>query len=340
MTVAASSALPQAIADTLNGVWGAYAAKKIGRNEVWEITTDAPAKLRCYAKWWPSTEMFHRELEGLRIVNTLAAGHDWITAAPIIVADATTGVIVVHEIRGVSGEELISRPLRRFCPSMNTPARQLEAVNCLTMIRRFLEQLHRVNVPHSRHLANHGPAAVVARVNTLADRLRQHASLAHLAMWTAFPVSLQDFRIADEPQLCVLHGDTSLRNFLVDGSRLGILDFEDLGVGPACRDLLWIDYCLKRYDWMWHYRTAQGLRRLMSQPPIDPGVRLLYRLEFLLLHLIAIAMRSERDSVLARLSDRLERLHVIRSLRRHCDLVLDTAKRSRTAPVHMADPSF
>jgi hypothetical protein len=350
MNVAASPAPPEAIADTLNGVWGtrtggaatdrpAYAAKKIGRNEVWEITTDAPAKLRCYAKWWPSTEMFQRELEGLRIVSTLAARHDWIMAAPIIVADETTGVIVVHEIRGTSGEELISRPLRRFRSSMNTPARQLDAVNCLAMIRRFLDQLHRVNVPHSRHLASHGPAAVVERVNRLADRLRGHASLAHLAVWTAFPLSLQDFRIADEPQLCVLHGDTSPRNFLVDGSRLGILDFEDLGVGPACRDWLWIDYCLERYGWMWHYRTPQGLRRSISQPPIDPGLRLLYRLEFLLLHLIAIGMRSQGESVLGRLSDRLERLHVIRSLRRHCDLIFEPSKLSRTARVRMADPA-
>src|SRR6185503_13845032 len=112
-----------------------------------------------------------------------------------------------------------------------------------------------------------------------------------------------------------------------------ILDFEDLGVGPACRDLLWIDYCLERYDWMWHYRSPQELRRLISEPPIDPGLRLLYRLEFLLLHLITIAMRAQGDSVRARLSDRFERFHVIRSLRRHCDLVFDTSKRSRTAPL-------
>ena len=329
MSVAAPSAPPQAIADTLNGVWGAYAAKKIGRNEVWEITTDAPAKPRCYAKWWPSTEMFHRELEGLRIVNTLAARHDWIMAAPIIVADETTGVIVVQEIRGTSAAELISRPLRRLRSSMNTPARQRDAVNCLAMIGRFLEQLHRVDVPHSGHLASHGPAAVVARVNRLADCLREHASLGHLAVWTAFPLSLQDFHIADEPQLCVLHGDTSLVNFLGDGSRLGILDFEDFGVGPACRDWLWLDYCLEQYDWMWHYRTAQNLRRVISRPPIDPGLWRLYRLEFFLLHLIAIAARGQRASVLARLSDRLERSHVIRSLRRHCDSVLDTSIRIR-----------
>lgn len=329
MNGAASSAPPQAIAATLNGVWGAYAAKKIGRNEVWEITTEAPAKSRCYAKWWPSTEMFHRELEGLRIVNTLAARHDWIMAAPIVVADETTGVIVVQEICGTSAAELISRPLRRLRSSMNTPARQREAVNCLAMIGRFLEQLHRVDVPHSRHLAGHGPAAVVARVNRLADGLRAHASLGHLAVWTAFPLSLQDFHIADEPRLCVLHGDTSLVNFLSDGSRLGILDFEDLGVGPACRDWLWLDYCLEQYDWRWHYRTAQDLRRVISQPPIDPGLRLLYRLEFFLLHLVAIAARGQRASVLARLSDRLERSHVIRSLRRHCDLVRDTSMRIR-----------
>jgi thiamine kinase-like enzyme len=332
MNVAASSAPPEAIADTLSGVWGArtggaatdrpaFAAKKIGRNEVWEITTDAPAKLRCYAKWWPSPEMFQRELEGLRIVNALAARHDWIMAAPIIVADETTGVIVVDEIRGASGAELISRPLRRLRPSMNTAARQRDAVNCLAMIRRFLEELHRVNVPHSRHLASHAPAAVLARVNRLADGLREDASVAHLAVWKVFPLSLQDLRITDEPELCVLHGDASPGNFLVDGSRLGILDFEDLGVGPACRDLLWTEYCLERFDAMWHYRTAADLRRVISQPSIDPGLRLLYRLEFLLLHVLTITMRSQRDSVLARLSDRLERLQVIRSLRRHCDLV-------------------
>jgi hypothetical protein len=342
MTAAGSSAPPEAIADTLNGVWRArtgraatdrpaYAARKIGRNQVWEITADAPAKLRCYAKWWPSTEMFQRELEGLRIVNALAARHDWIIAAPIIAADETTGVIVVDEIRGTSAAEVISRPLRRFRSSMNTPARQRDAVNCVAMIRRFLELLHRVDVPQSRYLANHGPATVVARVNRLAQRLGAHASLAHLAVWAAFPLTLQDLHIADEPQLCVLHGDASPGNFLVDGSRLGILDFEDLGVGPADRDFIWLDYCLERFDWMWHYRTAQDLRRLISEPPIDPGLRLLCRLEFLLLHLETIAVRSQRDSVLARLSDRLERSHVIRALRRHCDLVSD--KRSRTAHV-------
>jgi aminoglycoside phosphotransferase (APT) family kinase protein len=347
MNVAAASAPPEAIADTLNGVWGAdtgraatdrptYAARKVGRNEVWEITRQAPARLRCYAKWWPSTEMFQRELEGLRIVNTLAARHDWIMAAPIIAADETTGVIVVDEIRGESGAELIARPLRRFRSSM-TPARQPDAVNCLAMIRRFLEKLHRVSVPDSSHLVSHGPATVAARINRTADRLRQHASLAHLAVWKAFPLSLQDFRIADEPPLCVLHGDASPGNFLVDGSRLGILDFEDLGVGPACRDFLWLDYCLERFDWMWHYRSAQGLRRVISQPAIDPGFRLLYRLDFLLLHLETIATRNQRDSVLARLSDQLERSQVIRSLRRHCDLIFDTAKRSRTA---QAAPSF
>lgn len=345
MNVADSSALPEAIVETLRGVWGAgdaartdsprYAAKKIGRNEVWEITRHAPERVRCYAKWSPSTDLFQRELEGLRIVNALAARHDWILGAPIIAADETTGVIVVHEVRGVSAAEVISQPLRRFRSSMNTAVRQSDAMNCLRVIGQFLEQLHRFSLPRSSHLANHAPAAVVARINRLADDVRRHESLAHLRIWTGFPISLRDFIIAAEPPLCVLHGDTSPGNFLVEGSRLGILDFEDLGIGPACRDWLWLDYCLERYDSMWHYRSANDLRRMIAQR-IDPGLRSLYRLEFLLLHLIAIAMRRQSESIPARISDRLERSQVIRSLRRHCDLISNTSKRNRQAQIQIA----
>jgi hypothetical protein len=303
----------------LNGA-SSYTARKVGRNEVWEITGCGPAGGRSYAKWWPSPEMFQRELEGLRIVNSLATRHSWLMATTVIVADEATGVIVVRELCGVSGEELISRPLRRLRPAMNRAAQKRGAVRCLSMIVQFLEHLHRVPVQDSAHLTTHGPTAVVARVNELAERLRQHPLLEG-EIWNAFPLCLRDFPIADVPRDCVLHGDPSPGNFIVDDSRLGVLDFEDLGVGPACRDLLWVDYCLEQYDRMWHYGSGEQLRRVISHIPMDPGVRLLYRLEFLLLHLIAIVMRPVGRPMLARYSDRLERLHVVRSLRRHCDLV-------------------
>lgn len=321
------SGLPDPVAAALHSAFGSprvsdtasYSVRKVGRNQVWEVTSCEQSKKRCYAKWWPSPQMFQRELGGLDIINRLAARHSWLLPAPVIFADEANGVIVVREVHGVDGSHLISQALRRFQRTMKRETEK--AFRCLSLILQFLEQLHRVEVRDSSHLAAHDPMAVLDRVNGFAERLRNHPAWDDAGVWDAFPLSLNDFQIAEMPALCVLHGDPTPVNFIIDDSRVGVLDFEDMGVGPACRDLLWIDYCLEQYDRMWHYRSGARLRRLVPQTATDPGVLLLYRLECLLLHLTAIATRPAATTAVTRYFDWMERTQVVRSLRRHCDLV-------------------
>ena len=333
MTVAVQNTLPDPVADVVqhlfqNPLGGftaderlPYKVRRVGRNEVWEATTLSQPEVRYYIKRCPSLDMFRRELEGYRIIEKVAAQCGWVMNARVLLTDETTGVILLNELCGTSGERLVSRALRRFPPIPNSTVAIQEALDCVSKILQFLNQLHHVLCSDS-HLAAHHPSALVARINRLAGNLREHPATAKSTLLDAFPVRLQDFPIDELPRNCLLHGDPTPGNFILCQGRLGVLDFEDMGFGPAGRDSLWLDYHLEQYGLRWRYRGASRLRELISLKEFDLGMWLLLRTEFHLIHLTAISRRPGQ-SMLSRHRDRLERNQVMRSLRQCCDFLFE-----------------
>ena len=92
------------------------------------------------------------------------------------------------------------------------------------------------------HAARRPPAAGAALrpARPGAARARRRGDRPRAARLRALPRSALLARLADGPPECEpvhLHGDANLRNALLDGGRVGLVDLEDAAAGPAAADL-------------------------------------------------------------------------------------------------------
>lgn len=284
-------------------------ARRAGRNQVWQFAAPAGSSKRYYVKFWDCPRLFARELKGHEIVSQLAATHDWLLPSPVVLAHQSIGAIVTEEIPGPT----LARTLAAADRSLSFERRRRtlrRAQDCLSLIRRFLRELHAFRCSDDPALADHRLLAIVGRINRGAAKLQAFPQCAGLPELASFPISITDVSALKYPGDVLVYGDLSPANVIFDGRRVGFLDFEDFGVGAACRDDLWINYLLKRS------RSGRSLLRRDSTVPTP--VHALYRLEFLVMH-AQFALRSVRSpGFVDHLRSRVECYRVLREFRKHC----------------------
>jgi aminoglycoside phosphotransferase (APT) family kinase protein len=84
----------------------------------------------------------------------------------------------------------------------------------------------------------------------------------------------------------LVHGDLSAGNILIDGESVGLVDFEDMGVGPTFRDTLWIRYLFELGNRHFYYRGFNHLSDMLLATESRSEYKIIYQLDFSLLNLL------------------------------------------------------
>lgn len=227
-------------------------AEPVGRNRVWKISSADRGSEMFYVKIVRERSWYDREVRGLKIAGVLAERHDWITAPPLLYQDAERLAIVIGAIPGESGTSLIRRAYRMD----KNPLRRRKAITpFLDGVRHaveWLRLLHAHEYEEFEGLVDHRASSVAQRVVRKLERAVRATSLSIDSgkidrlgsLGSAYP----------RGPASLICGDASLGNFFWDGERIGRIDFEDLGVGPAGRDFNTIRLYVSRITdlpWYW-----------------------------------------------------------------------------------------
>jgi aminoglycoside phosphotransferase len=173
---------------------------------------DADGHVLAYVKLHASGSAAARERASLETVGAATGAH--LRVPRVLAADADTVLL----------EPLAGRRLDTLAPA--------ERADALRRLGRALATLHtRAPVPDTR-FARLDPERLANAVGVIA-RARPDAGGAAARLLAAL---LERPDAAAGPAVC-LHGDANLRNALLDGGRIALLDLEDASAGPAAADL-------------------------------------------------------------------------------------------------------
>lgn len=282
-------------------------ARQVGRNAVWELTEASIPPKRYYAKFWTSPDMFDRDINGREVISDLAEVHQWLMPAPIIFCAPSIRVVVAEQLPGRILQALVSGATRRLSTRRERGACHDAANGCLSLVLRLLPQLNAYQPQAQSWLVDHSSAAVFARINRLALSIRERSCFAgRLRELQHFPITAPDPRPFEEAENVLIYGDLSPANIIFDGSRIGLFDFEDLGIGPACRDYHWLEYLLETFGNHWRYRPANAFLSSVRTRCEDSPLRRLHRLDFAIMDLDRALHQYRTMSLPRRLLERAE----------------------------------
>lgn len=262
--------------DPLKGTHGDWSVLRVGRNRVWRAQA-GPTTV--YVKITDDARYYRRESHGLRISQQLADQRDWIVAPELVHADPAEHALVLSSLPGVSVAELLKNALRVD----RNPFRRREPLdrfmNALSHVVRWLRAVHQVAATDRSVLFDHTTTHMRDRIHSKLQRAIQHGLL------NTDEKILEAFRQLEvsepDPEPHLVCGDATLGNFFWDGSRIGRIDFEDLGFGAGARDFSEIRQGLEYVAskrWYWSTRAATAVL-----PPRDNrNEDVLYRLEWAL----------------------------------------------------------
>jgi hypothetical protein len=245
---------------------------RVGRNDVWRVTLGGAVLFVTYCQ---NDGEFHRRLAGIELTETIARDNPNIAAARLEAVIAESGVIVVQKAPGIAADRLFRLAYRIDKNPFRGRAARGRFLDALASITDFLRAMHQ-SLPASReHLWDHGPESVVRRVTSHLDRLSQTVARLRGLRVPALPYPSNT--VSD-----VVLGDVTLGNFLIDGSRVMCVDFEDLGFGEPRRDFVLLNESLKRALGQWYYWSDDFRGLVPMVQPDDPWCAM-YALEAQLL---------------------------------------------------------
>lgn len=265
-----------------------WTAARVGRNDVWRLAHRSDAQETFFAKFYTSPAGFQRELSGLRRAWKLALEHDWLMAAEVVIADEEEGFILTRALPGTPLRHLIRKALRRAQPGQLRREALEHTRWALARVIAWIGLWQRASAEEVVNPQDDRPMVVAERIAAKLARLQAGGTRTHSRL--ASSVSDHAGEIGG---LSVLtHGDLSFGNILCDTGRVGIVDFENTGLGLPCRDFAWIRYNLEQGNYRWYYRKSGPLLALVETTPADALAVELYRLEFVIDHLLILQMRS------------------------------------------------
>lgn len=258
-----------------------YVARRVGRNLVWQVVEHRSPSV-VFVKFRPNLAELHREVNGLQLAVETARGTSRFMSAELILADDVRRVIVTKSLPGQSYAEIL-RSAYRLDKNPLGRRRSLELVtHCTSLIVDWFDTFSQRRVLPQDELLDHSLVGVMDRINNKLDDLctlklpSLHSHLNAIRDYSAEWIS----RVAVRNGAVL--GDASPTNFVFDGTRLGVIDFEDFGFGDPGRDHFVLDYHLQRLSRHWGYRSCSSLRQqLMSVSPFKSKI---FQLEFFLDH--------------------------------------------------------
>lgn len=259
---------------------GEWVATPVGRNDVWKLTPRVRPGEPRFVKFYRSPVDYRREMRGLNLARKLANGRDWLMAADILIADETGRFLVTDALPGTSLRELVLTALRLGVPRRRQEVALEQARRCLALLVEWVGLLQLQALEAVEDLQDDRPAAVARRIAEKESRL-----------WGDRPRT--PLAAPGSPRLVVLtHGDLSFGNVFYHEGRIGIVDFENMGIGLSFRDPLWIRYGLEQCNYRWYYRNSAPLLDLVDAPVASDPLAALYRMEFTVDHLLILKGRQ------------------------------------------------
>lgn len=269
--------------------WGAV---RVGRNDVWRVQRRAGSAEAYFAKFCRTPVGFRRELAGWRLARRMADGRAWLMAADVLVADDRDRVVVTRALPGVPLARSIRDALRRDRPRRGRPAALGRAQRALSLVIGWIDLLQQQDPSALDDPQDDRPGAVAARVAVKLGRLGAGGGPGGPWLPRGWPDRLGlDVPAADVP-VGPVHGDLSFGNIVYsDDGAIGVIDFENLAIGPQFRDVIWVRYGLEHGSVRWYYRDGAPLLELLEVPRPEDRVAGLYRLEFVVDNLLALRER-------------------------------------------------
>jgi aminoglycoside phosphotransferase (APT) family kinase protein len=258
-----------------NPVSGAYAGwevLRVGRNPVWRIQR---GKQRLFVKIMRDSRYYRRERHGLEVSQQLARNHEWMAAPELVHTDETQGALITTSLPGTGVRKVLREAFRVDLNPFRRADRMDSALRGFAYVLRWLAQFHQMPVTCRELLFDHSHLRVRDRV---LEKLRRGIEYGVLSVNDDVLTRFVELELAPRQPERLLCGDATIGNFLWDGTRIGRVDFEDLGFGAPGRDYSEIRQGLEllaRKPWYWSVDRAIELLPRSSRLVEDT----LYRLE-------------------------------------------------------------
>ena len=312
-------------------------AVRVGRNRVWRITGGHPVKEVYFAKQWPNGADFRRELTGLQLATRLAEDNPAFMCAEVVFADENGGLILTRGLPGRSFAAILRDAFRLDKGILRCRQNAIaEARQCMSMGMEWLNVLHEQSVADRKDLRDHSMTAVCKRLLRVVDRCcGEPCGIAHSLLDSiyAFAIGLDT---SDDGCNTLAFGDPSPGNFYLDGSRFGVIDFEDFGYGLRGWDEIHLDYWLAQADRHWLYWKCTELREKLDGCHIELERIILCRLLATLNRLRGMSAGPRDQGWLHRMHGRYERQAAIAELNQCVQSIpLDETRRRKTCGLKM-----
>ena len=271
-------------------LFGDGTATRCGRFDSWAIKRKNEFRPSFFAKYCRSQAHFQREIFGFRAMQGLAARTSEIMAADIIATDPTHNLVVTNSLGDCSLHQMLRSGFRiDKCLLRSRSRRQAvdRVVQCIETVIALIDALKNVESESSSgDLLDHGVGAVVERINRKLQKIHVQPACGGASYSSELPLAIELNRPVRECSRVLVHGDLSAGNILIDGEAVGLVDFEDMGMGPTFRDTLWIRYLFELGNRPFYYRSFNNLSDMLLATESRSEYKIIYQLDFSFLNLL------------------------------------------------------
>ena len=235
----------------------------------------------CFLKRYEHKEDYIREVAGIRLAQEIADNDDRFFAARILLTNDEQNVVVTSELKGESLDSIFKSAYRRDKNFFRSASPRNLAKKRLNVMLQWLGELNKRVFPADGLARDHSIVSIRDRIITRLDYLFSDAHVISKhdhAIGVRFSESVAADHEGDQPER-LQFGDPTFGNFIFQGDRLGVIDFEEIGPSSLSIDTLCIGYWLDRASERWQYWDCAELREICGVGLIPDQVRLFFALQ-------------------------------------------------------------
>lgn len=280
-----------------------YLAIRVGRNQVWKLTPHTEGQGQSlFFKYYHSLDSFNRELAGLQVANSLARQFPAYLAPEVLFSDEQSLVVVINELSGETLAELMKAALRidRNPLRKRGPIERVQMA--LTLTAEWLKSLREQSVSPNQFFSDHSLQGSMNRILSKISIIKQR-ELPKNQYQRKLIDDLKTICVAASAKLpceepVLVHGDLAPGNVIYNNGRIGVIDFEDFGVGDAVRDSINFREQIEPGHGRWRKWALPRLSNEIEFVVASESEEAVFRIEFCLnrlVHSICPRWNSKRD---------------------------------------------
>lgn len=296
-----------------------FRAQLIGRNWVWRICREGKNGGVLFAKICRDHSTFRRELAGLALSHRISQASQDFVSSELVFLDESNLLLITQAIHGRSLADFLTSAFRidRNPFARRRPIESFEA--CAHQALRWLDALSGQAIPEIQVLRDHSIPTLVTRILDKLDWILESRpnDLSDVCQKASEMTRVASSLLAAQSRVAVVLGDASPSHFIFDGRRVGVIDFEDLGLGDPARDRFALQGHFARLEGNIFYRSVPHSRELHMDKCAESQASAIYQLEVAVDALTNILSRDSRPA------DELRARRAVRQL----SLTVDSCER-------------